>query len=64
MWSTIAWGYLWYFVITDFTHIVSGVPCIVEQRAVVMFYEGRSAVTAVAKNYIPILSLSWIDLRF
>ena len=31
-WSTTAWGYLWYHVNTDFTHTVSGVPCVVEQR--------------------------------
>ena len=29
-----------------------------------VFYEGRSAVTAVVKNYIPIHFHSWIDLRF
>ena len=33
LWSTIAWEYFWCSVTTDFTHIVSGVPCIVEQRS-------------------------------
>ena len=55
-------------VITDFTHTVSEVPCVVEQRALVLFYEGRSAVTTVA-NFWELslkvnISYSWIDLRF
>ena len=41
-----AWGYLWCSVSTDYTHTVSVVPCVVEQSDLVMFYEGRSAVTA------------------
>ena len=52
----------------DFTHTVSEVPCVVEQRALVLFYEGRSAVTTVA-NFWELslkvnISYSWIDLRF
>ena len=46
LWSTTAWGYLWCSVITDYTHTVSVVPCVVEQSDLVMFYEGRSAITA------------------
>ena len=65
LWSTTAWGYLWYSVITDFTHTVSEVPCVVEQRALVLFYEGRSAVTTVA-NFWELslkvnISYSWLD---
>ena len=67
LWSTTAWGYLWCFVNTDSTHEVSGVPCVVEQSALVMFYEGRSAVTTVANLWDISLKTnifsSWIDLH-
>ena len=46
---------------------MSGVPCVVEQSALVMFYEGRSAVTTVANlwdiSLITNISSSWIDLH-
>ena len=35
--STTAWGYLWYSVTIDFTQTVSGVSCLVEQRALMCF---------------------------
>ena len=58
---------VWYSVNTDFTHTVSGVPCVVEQSALVMFYEGRSAVTTVANLWDISLKTnifsSWIDLH-
>ena len=61
------WRYLWCFVNTDSTHEVSGVPCVVEQSALVMFYEGRSAVTTVANLWDISLKTnnfsSWIDLH-
>ena len=67
-WSTTAWGYLWYHVNTDFTHTVSGVPCVVEQRtldcSMRAFLLSPLLPTYGIFPFQAKFSSSWIDLQY